>query len=143
MTNTKTESDDEEKARLLDGPLRNVNEIEDVPHRARLAWVQVRAAEKSEAPVDYERTRYPALLRRPRGAWLVPISRNMTATKTQPTITDSTRILSMCAPGSSWTRSSSAAAGAAKRLREYDIPLRSTTYLRAFKPSEIVSPATR
>jgi hypothetical protein len=41
MTNTKTESDDEDKARLLDGPLRNVNEIEDVPHRSRLAWVHV------------------------------------------------------------------------------------------------------
>jgi hypothetical protein len=32
----------------------------------------------------------------------VSILRNMTATKTQPTTSDSTRILSMCAPGSFW-----------------------------------------
>ncbi len=47
----------------------------------------------------------------------------------------------MCALGSSWTRFSSTAAGSAKRLEEeYDVPLRSTTYLSwwAFKPSQIV-----
>jgi hypothetical protein len=36
---------------LIDGPLCNVNEIEEVLQRARLAWVQsVRAAGRPEAP---------------------------------------------------------------------------------------------
>jgi hypothetical protein len=40
MTNTKTESGDEERARLLDGALCNVKEIEEVLQYARSAWVQ-------------------------------------------------------------------------------------------------------
>jgi hypothetical protein len=77
MTNTKTESCDEEKARPLDGVLCNVKEIEEVLQYARSAWVQsVRTGGKPQAPVDYEEARSPGLLRRPWGLGRFP-SREM------------------------------------------------------------------